>query len=90
MSQIFCPSCGTKHNTEPARYEWDDQDERASFEEGGTELAGFEEVDGVVILKSARLEAGPFNGERNLVDYDVDMYRCPNCGNEFTSDLTAV
>ena len=76
--KIWCPHCGLHHVPTPVKYKVENEYE--TFQE---ELKEFETEDEgentIITLPSAHIEAGPYNGDRFLMDYDVKACSCPSC-----------
>lgn len=81
MKKVFCPNCGYHHEPQPVKY--DLEEEKESFE---GYLDGVEMDGDTVIMDSCHVEAGPYNGDRNLMDYEVLLCSCPICNNTFTTE----
>lgn len=75
---IYCPKCGHQHEPQPIQYKL--ENEYSSFESNikGYLVSG-EEENTTITLPFAHIEAGPYNGDRFLMDYDVKACSCPNC-----------
>jgi Zn finger protein HypA/HybF involved in hydrogenase expression len=78
MSKVFCPKCGSSENISGATYPL--EDERESFEDS---LGGFDVVEDEVIIPKGYLEAGPYNGDRFLLETEVKVYDCRKCNCTF-------
>lgn len=83
MPEVICSSCGLTHERQPVKY--DLGSEKDSFKE---ELTKFEVIDDECVIPRAYLEAGPYNGERFLIEEKVFFCECPGCGNSFTTSKT--
>ena len=73
---IYCPKCGHQHEVSPIQYKLENEVE--SFSTNGYLTSG-EGENTIVTLPAAHIEAGPYNGDRFLMDYDVKACSCPNC-----------
>ena len=76
---IYCPKCGCLHEVSPIQYKLENEVE--AFPPCLTkdyQTTGKDE-NTIVTLPAAHIEAGPYNGDRFLMDYDVKACSCPNC-----------
>lgn len=79
---IFCPYCGHKHTAQPLTYRVENEFE--SFQDNLKEFKTKGEGENTVVtIPSAHIEAGPSNGDRYLMDYDVNALQCPHCNKTF-------
>lgn len=80
--KVYCPCCGSHEKTRVVLYHVDIE-EQAAFGLKGYSCEP-EPGGGVrVSLPSADIEAGPWNGDRFLVEYSADHYECRACNKMF-------
>jgi hypothetical protein len=77
MNKVYCPKCGCHHEPLPVSRK---PDPDSNYEDEAPGETGY------FSMESCHIEAGPYDGRNNLLDYDMLLCECPKCNNVFASD----
>jgi hypothetical protein len=79
--KVYCPNCGAHLNKEPVAYPLEEEKEMYAETLDNFDMTHDNET---VLLPSASVQAGPFNGESNLYEAEHYFYECNICNTAFT------